>query len=98
MTHTSVTRVATLLLALLLAVAPVALAQSTMVKGKVVDKDGKPMVGVQITVEFQGGVNRKLLWSEDGETWQCSDGCNACSCNDGKISSTLKRCIPDGGA
>ena len=60
MTHTSVTRVATLLLAFLLAVAPVAFAQSTMVKGKVVDKEGKPMVGVAITVEFQGGVNRKL--------------------------------------
>ncbi len=65
MTHTSVTRIATLLLAFILAVAPAALAQSTMVKGKVVDKDGKPMVGVTITVEFQGGVNRKLTTKTD---------------------------------
>ncbi len=65
MTHTSVTRIATLLLAFILAVAPAALAQSTMVKGKVVDKEGKPMVGVTITVEFQGGVNRKLTTKTD---------------------------------
>ena len=65
MTQTSVTRVTTLLLALLLALAPAAFAQSTMVKGKVVDKDGKPMVGVAITVEFQGGVTRKLQTKTD---------------------------------
>jgi len=65
MTQTSVTRVTTLLLALLLALAPAAFAQSTMVKGKVVDKDGKPVVGVAITVEFQGGVNRKLQTKTD---------------------------------
>ncbi|MDO8678378.1 MAG: tetratricopeptide repeat protein [Acidobacteriota bacterium] len=65
MTHTSVTRVTTLLLAFLLALAPAAFAQSTMIKGKVVDKDGKPMVGVAIAIEFQGGVNRKLQTKTD---------------------------------
>ena len=65
MTHTSVTRAATLVLTFLLALAPAAFAQSTMVKGKVVDKDGKPMVGVVITVEFQGGANRKLTTKTD---------------------------------
>jgi len=65
MTHTSVTRVTTVLLAVLLAVAPAAFAQSTMIKGKVVDKEGKPMVGVAVTVEFQGGVNRKLQTKTD---------------------------------
>lgn len=65
MTHTSVSRVATLLFASLLAFAPAALAQSTMIKGKVVDAEGKPMVGVAITIEFQGGVNRKLSTKTD---------------------------------
>ena len=65
MTHISVSRVATLVLAFLLTVTTAALAQSTMVKGKVVDKDGKAMVGVAITVEFQGGVNRKLTTKTD---------------------------------
>lgn len=65
MTHTSFTRAATLVLTFLLALAPAAFAQSTMVKGKVVDKDGKPMVGVVITVEFQGGATRKLTTKTD---------------------------------
>jgi tetratricopeptide (TPR) repeat protein len=40
-------------------------AQSTMIKGKVVDGEGKPMVGVAITIEFQGGVARKFQTKTD---------------------------------
>ena len=36
-----------------------------MVKGKVVDGEGKPVAGVTITIEFQGGVNRKLTTKTD---------------------------------
>jgi tetratricopeptide (TPR) repeat protein len=50
---------------LVLMFAPAALAQSTMIKGKVVDAEGKPMANVAITVEFQGGVNRKLQTKTD---------------------------------
>ena len=45
--------------------APAAMAQSTMIKGKVIGTDGKPMPGVAITVEFMGGVNRKLQTKTD---------------------------------
>src|SRR4029450_8887896 len=48
-----------------LALASGAAAQSTMIKGKVVDGDGKPMVGVAITIEFQGGVARKFQTKTD---------------------------------
>jgi len=65
MTHTSYARVAALLFAFLVGLAPGAMAQSTMVKGKVVDEKGQPMIGVVIAVEFQGGVNRKLQTKTD---------------------------------
>lgn len=42
-----------------------AAAQSTMIKGKVVDKDGKPVVGAAILVEFKGGVARKFQTKSD---------------------------------
>jgi Flp pilus assembly protein TadD len=58
-------RIAAFTLALLMALAPAALAQSTMIKGKVVDADKQPLVGVQITIEFMGGVNRKLQTKSD---------------------------------
>jgi tetratricopeptide (TPR) repeat protein len=50
-----------LLLAALVALvfAPAASAQTGMVKGKVVDADGKPLSGVPITIEFTDGINRK---------------------------------------
>ncbi len=48
-----------------LALASGAAAQSTMIKGKVVDGEGKPMVGVAITIEFQGGVARKFQTKTD---------------------------------
>jgi Tfp pilus assembly protein PilF len=40
-------------------------AQSTMIRGKVVDKDGKPVAGAAIVIEFKGGVNRKFQTKSD---------------------------------
>jgi tetratricopeptide (TPR) repeat protein len=42
-----------------------AAAQSTMIKGKVVDKEGKPVPGAAIVIEFKGGVNRKFQTKAD---------------------------------
>jgi tetratricopeptide (TPR) repeat protein len=58
-------RIAAFALALAVGLAPDLLAQSTMIKGKVVDGDKQPLVGVQITIEFMGGVNRKLQTKTD---------------------------------
>jgi Flp pilus assembly protein TadD len=58
-------RLAVLATALVVAAAPAAFAQSTMIKGKVVDGNKQPVVGVQITIEFMGGVNRKLQTKSD---------------------------------
>ena len=65
MTKMFSTRTAVLLIALVAGLAPAALAQSTMVKGKVIGANKEPMVGVAITIEFQGGVNRKLETKTD---------------------------------
>jgi tetratricopeptide (TPR) repeat protein len=54
-----------LALAAVLLLATGALAQSTMIKGKVVDGEGKPIVGAAITIEFKGGVNRKFQTKSD---------------------------------
>lgn len=59
------TRIAVLTIALAAILAPSAFAQSTMIKGKVVDGDKQPVIGVQITIEFLGGVNRKLQTKSD---------------------------------
>jgi tetratricopeptide (TPR) repeat protein len=65
MTHIFTGRIASLLCAaMLLAFAPAALAQSTMIKGKVVDTKGQPMVGVAILIEAVGG-SRKLNTKTD---------------------------------
>ena len=48
-----------------LLLAPAASAQSTMVRGKVVDKEGKPVPGATVAVEFKGGVNRKYATKTD---------------------------------
>jgi Tfp pilus assembly protein PilF len=48
-----------------LLLAPAASAQSTMVRGKVVDKEGKPVTGATVAVEFKGGVNRKYATKTD---------------------------------
>jgi tetratricopeptide (TPR) repeat protein len=56
---------AAFLIVLLAGLAPAALAQSTMIKGKVVGAKNEPLVGVVITIEFLGGVNRKLTTKTD---------------------------------
>lgn len=65
MTHFLSTRTVALLMALALGLAPAALAQSTMVKGKVIDANKEPVAGVQITIESLGGVPRKLQTKTD---------------------------------
>jgi Tfp pilus assembly protein PilF len=40
--------------------AAAASAQTGMIKGKVVDAQGKPVVGAKIAIEFTGGINRKM--------------------------------------
>lgn len=65
MTHFCTARVTAVLIALLLGLAPAAMAQSTMVRGKVIDakKDGIP--GVTITIEALGGSGQKLTTKTD---------------------------------
>lgn len=63
--NSSQRRIAAIVLGLLLAVATAAVAQSTMIKGKVVDAKGQPVAGVVITIEFMGGVTRKLSTKTD---------------------------------
>ena len=58
-------RIAVLAIAMVVAFAPAALAQSTMIKGKVIGANKEPIVGVQVTIEFLGGVNRKLQTKTD---------------------------------
>lgn len=65
MTHIFTVRVVPFLCAaVLLAFAPAAVAQSTMIKGKVVDVKGQPMAGVAITIEALGRI-RKLSTKTD---------------------------------
>ena len=64
MTHIFTTRVAAILFTLLIGLAPAALAQSTMIKGKVVDAKNQPVPGVTITIESMGG-SRKLSTKTD---------------------------------
>lgn len=65
MTHFFTSRVAPLLCAaMLLAFVPAAIAQTTMIKGKVVDAKGQPMPGVVVTVESIGAA-RKLTTKTD---------------------------------
>lgn len=45
--------------------APAAFAQSTMIKGKVIDAKKEPLVGVAILIESLGGSNRKLQTKTD---------------------------------
>jgi tetratricopeptide (TPR) repeat protein len=65
MAHFLTTRTGAFLMALALGLAPAALAQSTMVKGKVIGADKEPIAGVQITIESLGGVPRKLQTKTD---------------------------------
>jgi Tfp pilus assembly protein PilF len=45
--------------------APAALAQSTMIRGKVLDADGKAVQGAAVAVEFTGGVSRAYKTKTD---------------------------------
>jgi Tfp pilus assembly protein PilF len=47
-------------MAVLFAVVFAASAQTGMIKGKVVDPNNQPVVGAKITIEFTGGINRKM--------------------------------------
>lgn len=58
-------RISLATLAALLMLGPAALAQSTMIKGRVVDTEGKPVVGAAVLIEFQGGVARKYQTKTD---------------------------------
>jgi len=42
-----------------------ALAQSTMIRGKIVDGEGKPVVGASVVIEFKSGTNRKFSTKSD---------------------------------
>ena len=63
MTHSFTARVAAVLIAL--AVAVPALAQSTMIRGKVVDAKNQPVQNVPIVIESLGGSGRKLTTKTD---------------------------------
>ena len=54
-----------LALAAVLMLASGALAQSTMIRGKVVDGEGKPIAGAAITIEAQSGSGRKFQAKSD---------------------------------
>jgi tetratricopeptide (TPR) repeat protein len=63
MTHFSTARLTAVLVALAIAVP--ALAQSTMIRGKVVDGKNQPVPNAQIVVESLGGSGRKLTTKTD---------------------------------
>jgi tetratricopeptide (TPR) repeat protein len=65
MTHIFTARATALLMTLLLGFAPAALAQSTMVRGKVVDAKQQPLPGVAITIESLSGSGQKLTTKTD---------------------------------
>jgi tetratricopeptide (TPR) repeat protein len=54
-----------LALAAVLMLATGTLAQSTMIKGKVIDGQGQPIVGASVVIEFKGGTNRKFQTKSD---------------------------------
>jgi len=65
MTQILTPRVTAVLMTLLLGLAPAAIAQSTMVRGKVIDAKQQPIPGVTITIEALGGGNQKLTTKTD---------------------------------
>ncbi|HWI17750.1 MAG TPA: tetratricopeptide repeat protein [Vicinamibacterales bacterium] len=98
MTQIFTTRVGAILVALLLGLAPAVLAQSTMVRGKVVDAKNQPIQGASIVVESLDGSGRKLTTKTDrkGEFVQlltnsgqyritASDPKNGTASNDGRV-------------
>ena len=65
MTHRTLSRVLAAAVAVTLAVATPALAQTGLVKGKVVGPDGKPVADAAVTIEFMEGVSRRLSTKSD---------------------------------
>jgi tetratricopeptide (TPR) repeat protein len=65
MTQIFTLRATAVVLTFLLGFAPVAIAQSTMIRGKVVDAKQQPLAGVSITVEALGGSGQKLSTKTD---------------------------------
>jgi Tfp pilus assembly protein PilF len=65
MTQNFSTRVGAMVVALLLGLAPAVLAQSTMVRGKVVDAKNQPIQGATVVVESLDGSGRKLTTKSD---------------------------------
>ncbi|MFM8532045.1 MAG: tetratricopeptide repeat protein [Acidimicrobiia bacterium] len=65
MTQNFTARAGAMMVALLLGLAPAVLAQSTMVRGKVIDAKQQPLVGVTIVVESTDGSGRKLTTKTD---------------------------------
>ncbi len=93
MTQNFTARAGALMVALLLGLAPAVLAQSTMVRGKVIDAKQQPLVGVTIVVESQDGSGRKLTTKTDkkGEFVQLltSSGMYRVTASDPKIGSAF---------
>jgi tetratricopeptide (TPR) repeat protein len=65
MTQIFTARVTAVLMTLLLGFAPAALAQSTMIRGKVIDAKQQPIQGVTITIESIGESGQKLTTKTD---------------------------------
>jgi len=65
MTQIFTPRVAAVLMTLLLGLAPAAIAQSTMIRGKVIDAKQQPVQGVTIVIENIGGGGQKLSTKTD---------------------------------
>jgi tetratricopeptide (TPR) repeat protein len=63
MTHRILSRLVAI--AMVLAVAAPAFAQTGLVKGKVVGPDGKPVADAVVTIEFMEGMSRKLTTKSD---------------------------------
>lgn len=63
MTHRTIARL--LAATLVLAIAAPAVAQTGLVKGKVVGPDGKPVAEAAVSIEFMEGVSRKLTTKTD---------------------------------
>lgn len=65
MRHLRLTSLAALAAAFLLSVVPAAVAQTGMLRGKVLGPDGAPVQGAAITIEFNEGISRKFTAKSD---------------------------------
>lgn len=65
MRHLRLASLAALAAAFLLSAAPAAVAQTGLLRGKVVGPDGTPVQGAAITIEFNEGISRKFTAKSD---------------------------------